>query len=208
VAGAVNPQAAAERRYRQHINFINLGHGGLMPTRSAKKKKRIKLLIAIIFAEAGFILGVTGLGHIIFGHGGAVAVDFSAVLSISEAFMFFNGTVTRGKPEYYRDAYVYLVAYAPGVSLPDAVVRSLVFGAAERPVYVLPIPRTSGAIVPHDFADVLPDNAKNPIILLTYPPDKLNTVLSWLQGIKNLPQSNYIRIELRDGRPVNVVAVA
>ena len=180
-----------------------------MPTRSEKKKKkRIKLLIAIIFAEAGFILGVTGLGHIIFGHGGAATVDFSAVLSVSEAFVFFNGTVTRGRPEYYRDAYVYVVAYAPGVSLPDAVVRSLVFGAAERPVYVLPKPLTSGAIVPQDFAGVLPDNAKNPVVLLVYPVDKISLIDRWLQGIRNLPQGFYIRIHLVEGKPEKVESIA
>jgi len=179
-----------------------------MPTRSEKKKKRIKLLIAIIFAEAGFILGVTGLGHIIFGHGGATTVDFSAVLSASEAYVFFNGTVTRGRPEYYRDAYVYVVAYTPGASLPNAVVRSLVFDAAERPVYVLPIPRTSGVIAPQDFADVLPDNAKNPVVLLIYSTDKISLIGSWLRSIDNLPQGSYIRIHLVEGKSVSAVSIA
>jgi hypothetical protein len=183
-----------------------------MHTRSEKKKRRGKIFIialaALIFAETGYILGTTGLGHIIFGSGGATTVDFSAVLSVSEAYVFFNGTVTRGKPEYYRDAYVYVVAYAPGVSLPDAVVRRLVFDAAERPVYVLPIPRTSGAIVPQDFADVLPDNAKNPVVLLIYPMDKISLVEGWVQGIKDLPQGFYIRIHLVEGKPVSAVSIA
>jgi hypothetical protein len=184
-----------------------------MPAGRDKKRRRGKFFIialaALIFAETGYILGVTGLGGIIFGHGGGSSgVDFASVLSVSEAFVFFNGNVSRSRPEKYGDAYVYAVSYAPGVSLPGAVVQRIAFDAAEKPVYVLPIPRTSGAIVPHDFRNVLPDNAKNPIILLTYPSDKLDTVLSWLQGIKNLPRSNYIRIELRDGRPVSVVAVA
>jgi hypothetical protein len=183
-----------------------------MPTRSEKKKRRGKIFIialaALIFAETGYILGVTGLGHFIFGGGGAATVDFSAVLSVSEAYMFFNGTVTRGRPEYYRDAYVYVVAYAPGVSLPEAVVRRLVFDAAERPVYVLPIPRTSGVIAPQDFADVLPDNAKNPVVLLIYSVDKISLIDRWLQGIDNLPQGFYIRIHLVEGKPVSAVSIA
>jgi len=184
-----------------------------MPAGRDKKRRRGKIFIialaALIFAETGYILGVTGLGGIIFGHGGGSSgADFASVLSVSEAFVFFNGNVSRSRPEKYGDAYVYAVSYAPGVSLPGAVVQRIAFDAAEKPVYVLPIPEIGGVIAPHDFADVLPDNAKNPIILLTYPPDKLNTVLSWLQGIKNLPQSKYIRIELRDGQPVSVVAVA
>ncbi len=183
-----------------------------MPTRSEKKKRRGKIFIialaALIFAETGYILVTTGIGHFIFGGGGAASVDFSAVLSVSEAYVFFNGTVTRGKPEYYRDAYVYVVAYAPGVSLPDAVVRRLVFDAAERPVYVLPKPLTSGAVVPQDFADVLPDNAKNPVVLLIYPMDKISLIDRWLQGIKDLPQGFYIRIHLVEGKPVSAVSIA
>ncbi len=183
-----------------------------MHTRSEKKKRRGKIFIialaALIFAETGYILGTTGLIHIIFGGGGAASVDFSAVLSVSEAYVFFNGTVTRGRPEYYRDAYVYVVAYAPGVSLPDAVVMKLTFDAAERPVYVLPIPWTSGAVVPQDFADVLPDNAKNPVVLLIYPMDKISLIDRWLQGIKDLPQGFYIRIHLVEGKPVSAVSIA
>jgi hypothetical protein len=187
-----------------------------MPTRSEKKKRRGKIFIialaALIFAETGYILGVTGLGDVIFAtlHNTIFGppVDFSAVLSVSEAYVFFNGTVTRGRPEYYRDAYVYVVAYAPGVSLPDAVVRRLVFDAAERPVYVLPKPLTSGAVVPQDFADVLPDNAKNPVVLLVYPMDKISLIDRWLQGIRNLPQGFYIRIHLVDGKPVSAVSIA
>jgi hypothetical protein len=187
-----------------------------MPTRSEKKKRRIKLLVVLIFAEATFILGTTGLGYNISGHVATVLrniifgppVDFSAVLSVSEAYVFFNGTVTRGRPEYYRDAYVYLVAYTPGVSLPNAVVMKMTFDAAERPVYVLPIPRTSGVIAPQDFADVLPDNAKNPVVLLIYPIDKISLVEGWVQGIKDLPQGFYIRIHLVEGKPVSAVSIA
>jgi hypothetical protein len=183
-----------------------------MPTRSEKKKRRGKIFIialaALIFAETGYILGTTGIGHFIFGGGGAATVDFSAVLSASEAYVFFNGTVTRGRPEYYRDAYVYVVAYTPGASLPNAVVRSLVFDAAERPVYVLPIPQTSGVIAPQDFADVLPDNAKNPVVLLIYSTDKISLIGSWLRSIDNLPQGSYIRIHLVEGKPVSAVSIA
>jgi hypothetical protein len=183
-----------------------------MPTRSEKKKRRGKIFIialaALIFAETGYILGTTGIGHFIFGGGDAATVDFSAVLSVSEAYVFFNGTVTRGRPEYYRDAYVYVVAYAPGVSLPDAVVRRLVFDAAERPVYVLPKPLTSGAVVPQDFADVLPDNAKNPVVLLIYPVDKISLIDRWLRSIDNLPQGFYIRIHLVEGKPVSAISIA
>jgi hypothetical protein len=134
-------------------------------------------------------------------------VGFDAVLSACEAYVFFNGTKVRAAPESYGDAYVYVVAYAPGMSLPRAVVQRIAFDAAEKPVYVLPIPQ-HGVVEPHDFEDVLPDNAKNPVILLTYSPDKLTTVAAWLQSINNLPQSDYIRVELKNGKPVSVTAVA
>ncbi len=183
-----------------------------MPTKSDRKKRRGKIFIialaALIFAETGYILGTSGLGGIIFGLGGSSGVGFDAVLSVSDAFVFFNGSVTRGRPVSYGDAYVYVVAYAPGVALPSAVVQRITFDAAEKPVYVLPIPLRGEIITPQDFVDVLPDNAKNPVILLTYPPDKLTTVESWLRSIKNLPQSNYIRVELRNGQPVSVVTVS
>jgi len=181
---------------------------GLAPTPPKTSKTLAIAIIAVAisllaFIELGYILGTmfappSGVGS----SGG----DFASVLSVSEAFVFFNGTVTRGRPEVYGDAYVYVVAYAPGIPLPRAVVQRIAFDAAEKPVYLLPIPQ-HGVVDPLDFVDVLPDNAKNPVILLTYSPDKLTTVESWLRGI-NLPQSYYIRVELRNGKPVSVVAVA
>jgi len=174
-----------------------------------RKRKKIFIiaLAALIFAETGFILGTTGILGLLPWGGGFSNVGFDAVLSVSEAYVFFNGNVTRDRPEVYGDAYVYVVAYAPGMSLPRAVVQRIAFDAAEKPVYVLPIPQHGGVIAPQDFVDVLPDNAKNPVILLTYSPDKLTTVESWLQGI-NPPLSYYIRVELRNGKPVSAVNVA
>lgn len=182
-----------------------------MPTRSEKKKRRGKIFIialaALIFAETGYILGTTGLSRIIFGRGGAASVDFSAVLSVSEMYVLSNGTRPSGRPEYYRDAYVYVVAYAPGIPLPRAVVNRMVLDAAERPVYVLPRLLTGGFIDRRDFVNVLPNITKNPVVLLIYPKDKKDLVERWIQSLNDLSQGSYIRIELRDGRPVSVVAV-
>jgi len=178
-----------------------------MPTRSEKKKRRGKnfiiALAALIFAEAGYILWVTGLGHIILGNRGATTVDFSAVLSVSEMYVLSNGTRPSGRPEYYRDAYVYVVAYAPGIPLPRAVVDRIVSDAAERPVYVLPRLLTGGFIDRRDFENVLPNITKNPVVLLIYPKDKKELVDRWIQSLNDLSQGSYIRIELRDGRPVS-----
>ena len=182
-----------------------------MPTRSEKKRRRGKnfiiALAALIFAEAGYILWVTGLGHIILGNRGAASVDFSAVLSASEMYVLSNGTMPSGRPEYYRNAYVYVVAYAPGIPLPRAVVNRMVLDAAERPVYVLPRLLTGDFIDRRDFVNVLPNNTKNPVVVLIYPKDKKDLVEGWLRSLNDLTQSNYIKIELRDGRPVSVVAV-
>jgi len=175
------------------------------PPKTSKTLAIVIIAVAIsLLAFIGYILGTmfappSGVGS----SGG----DFASVLSVSEAFVFFNGTVTRGRPEVYGDAYVYVVAYAPGIPLPRAVVQRIAFDAAEKPVYLLPIPQ-HGVVDPLDFVDVLPDNAKNPVILLTYSPDKLTTVAAWLQSINNLPQSDYIIIELKNGKPVSVTAVA
>ncbi len=181
-----------------------------IPTPPRTPKALVIAIIAIAvgylaFLELGYILGTTGL--ILSPTATPSGVGFDAVLSVSDAFVFFNGSEARGRPVSYGDAYVYVVAYAPGVALPSAVVQRITFDAAEKPVYVLPIP-LRGEIMPNDFRGVLPDNAKNPVILLTYPSDKLTTVESWLRSIKNLPQSNYIRVELRNGQPVSAVAVA
>jgi len=182
---------------------------GLAPTPPKTSKTLAIVIIAVAisllaFIELGYILGTTFAPPSGVGSSGG---DFASVLSVSEAFVFFNGTVTRGRPEVYGDAYVYVVAYAPGMSLPRAVVQRIAFDAAEKPVYLLPIPQ-HGVVDPLDFVDVLPDNAKNPVILLTYSPDKLTTVATWLQSINNLPQSDYIIIELKNGKPVSVTAVA
>jgi len=179
-----------------------------MPTKTDKKKRRGKIFIialaALIFAEIGYILGTTGIGPLLLGRGGSPGGDFASVLSVSEAFVFFNGTVTRGRPEVYGNAYIYVVAYAPGIPLPKAVVQRIAFDAAEKPVYVLPVSQ-HGVVAPQDFVDVLPDNAKNPVVLLI--PENRDAVAAWLQSINNLPQSDYIRIELKNGQPVSVTAV-
>jgi|GEM_PF-984950 len=184
--------------------------GGPTPAKTPKA-----LLIAVVvaavgivaFAEIGYIIGTTGLGPLIFGGVSGSGVSFDAVLSVSGAYVFFNGTVSRDRPEVYDDAYVYVVAYMPGVSLPRAVIRNIVFDAAEKPVYVLPIPRHGGVAVPLDFVDVLSDDAKNPVVLLIYPPEEIDTVTSWIQGIKNLPRGDYVRIHLVNGEPISVVAI-
>ncbi|MGC9051022.1 MAG: hypothetical protein ACP5J3_08845, partial [Pyrobaculum sp.] len=62
-------------------------------------------------------------------------------------------------------------------------------------------------INPEDYVDTIPTNTKNPVILLTYPLDKITVVNSWLRQIQNKfgqLQSNYIRIELSGGQPKSI----
>ncbi|MGC9131950.1 MAG: hypothetical protein ACP5H5_10275, partial [Pyrobaculum sp.] len=179
------------------------------PRATEKRKKRGKIfiiaLLALIFAETGYILGTTGLLPIILPGVRGASVSFSDVVGVSTAYVFFNGSVTRGAPQLYGDAYVYVVAYQPGVALPDAVARQIALDAGEKPVYILPIYNTP--INPEDYVDTLPTNAKNPVILLTYPLNKITTVQTWLQQIQNKfgqLQSNYIRIELSAGQPKSI----
>ncbi|AET33823.1 hypothetical protein [Pyrobaculum ferrireducens] len=182
-----------------------------MPRATEKRKKRGKIfiiaLLALIFAETGYILGTTGLLPILLPGVRGASVGFSDVVGVSTAYVFFNGSVSRGVSQLYGDAYVYVVAYQPGVALPDAVARQIALDAGEKPVYILPIPIYNAPINPEDYVDTLPTNAKNPVILLTYPLDKRTVVNSWLQQIQSKfgqLQSNYIRIELSAGQPKSI----
>ncbi|MCU7787950.1 hypothetical protein ODS41_08500 [Pyrobaculum sp. 3827-6] len=182
-----------------------------MPRATEKRKKRGKIfiiaLLALIFAETGYILGTTGLMGIIFPGVRGASVGFSDVVGVSTAYVFFNGSVSRGVSQLYGDAYVYVVAYQPGVALPDAVARQIALDAGEKPVYILPIPIYNTPINPEDYIDTIPTNTKNPVILLTYPLNKFATVQTWLQQIQNKfgqLQSNYIRIELSGGQPKSI----
>jgi hypothetical protein len=69
------------------------------------------------------------------------------------------------------------------------------------------VPVYNTPINPEDYVGTLPTNAKNPVILLTYPLDKITVVNSWLWQIQNKfghLQSNYIRIELSAGQPKSI----
>lgn len=182
-----------------------------MPRAIEKRKKRGKIfliaLLALIFAETGYILGATGLFSVILPGVPGASASFSDVLAVSTAYVFFNGSVTRAAAQLYGDAYVYVVAYQPGVAMRDAVARQIVLDAGEKPVYILPIPLYNTPINPEDYRDALPTDARNPVILLTYPLNKLATVDAWLQQIQNKYgplQSKYIRIELSGGQPTSV----
>lgn len=182
-----------------------------MPTATSKRRKRGKIfiiaLMALIFAETGYILGTTGLGPLIFSGMGGATATFKDVLAISTAYVFFNGTVSQAAPPLYQDAYVYVVLYQPGVALPDAVTRQIALDASEKPVYVLPIPSYNTPIDPHDFRDVLPQNAKNPVVLLAYQPTMIKTVNRWLMQVQSQLgqfQSKYVRVELKGGQPTGV----
>ncbi|MGC9049972.1 hypothetical protein [Pyrobaculum sp.] len=182
----------------------------LIKTREALAKTAGALLIAslaiLVFAEIGYILW-TPLPQPLPQPGSSGSSSFSDVVGVSTAYVFFNGSVSRGVSQLYGDAYVYVVAYQPGVALPDAVARQIALDAGEKPVYILPIPIYNTPINPEDYIDTIPTNTKNPVILLTYPLNKFATVQTWLQQIQNKfgqLQSNYIRIELSAGQPKSI----
>lgn len=185
-----------------------------MVTKSEKRRRRGKTfiiaLIALIFAETGYILFTTGLGWRIFGpRDASPTTDFTTVLSVSQAYVFFNGTVSAvTTPPRYDNAYVYLVLYRPGIQLPQALTQQISLDAAERPVYVLPVLEYNTPINPADFAEALPTNAKKPVILLTYTMDKFEKIRSWIIGVENTLHAtlsgSYIRVELADGLPKSV----
>ncbi|MGK0548862.1 MAG: hypothetical protein ABWU84_04400 [Pyrobaculum sp.] len=173
-----------------------------MPTDSSRRKKRRRIffiaLAALIFAETGYILGTTGLIYPLLaalGWGRTASAAFSDVLAVSQSYVFYNGTIKGPlSPDKYNDAYVYVISYAPGVVLPQNLATLIALDAAEKPVYVLPVSQYRTPINPEDFVDVLPDNAKYPVILLVYPPDKATAVSAWVSEVAG--QVN-VRLELR-----------
>ncbi|ACB39120.1 hypothetical protein [Pyrobaculum neutrophilum] len=184
-----------------------------MVDKGERRKRRGKIfliaLLALIFAETGYILGTTGLGPLIFGRGGPTpTTDFSAVLSVSQAYVFYHGNVTRAeRPPQYGNAYVYIVPYRPGLQIPQAVAQQIALDAAERPVYVLPVLQYNTPIDPVDFAIVLPTDGRNPVVLLTYSATDFGKIESWLLGVQNqlkITISGYARVSLENGRPSGV----
>jgi len=154
-------------------------------TRDERKRKRKKIFIialaALIFAETGYILGMTGLLNILFGWG-APSPKFGDVLRISRAYVFFNGNITVEKPPEYQTAYVYVLPYQPGIVYSDQLIVRIVLDASQSPVYVVPLPVASAAVVPSDFYELLPTNAKFPVILLVPNSDKIGLVREWASG--------------------------
>lgn len=172
-----------------------------MPTDSSRRKKRRRIffiaLAALIFAETGYILGTTGLIYPLlsaFGRGRTASATFSDVLAVSQSYVFYNGTIKGPiSPDKYNDAYVYIIGYAPGAVLPQNLATLIALDAAEKPVYVLPVSPYRTPINPEDFVGVLPENARYPVILVVYPPDKATAVITWVDRVAG--QVN-VRLEL------------
>jgi len=155
-------------------------------TRDERKRKRKKIFIialaALIFAETGYILGTTGLLYILLPWLGPPAPSFSDVLRVSQAYVFFNGNVTVEKPPVYQTAYVYVLPYQPGIAYPDQLIARIALDASQSPVYVVPFPVTSAAVVPSDFYELLPTDAKFPVVLLAPNPNNVRIVYDWASG--------------------------
>jgi len=156
-------------------------------TRDERKRKRKKIFIialaALIFAETGYILGTTGLLYILLPWLGPPAPSFSDVLRVSHAYVFFNGNVTvEKKPPEYQTAYVYVLPYQPGIVYPDQLIARIALDASQSPVYVVPLPVTSAAVVPSDIYELLPTDAKFPVVLLAPNPNNVRIVYDWASG--------------------------
>jgi len=154
--------------------------------KSEQKRKRGKIfiiaLVALIFAETGYILGTTGIGPMLFGGRSSSSPSFDAVLQVSQAYVFFNGNVTVEKPPVYQTAYVYVLPYQPGIVYPDQLIAKIALDASQSPVYVVPLLVTRAAVVPDDFYGVLPANAKFPVVLLVPNSNNVGLVYEWASG--------------------------
>jgi len=158
----------------------------MVKTRDERKRKRKKIFIialaALIFAETGYILGTTGLLYML-PWLGPPAPSFSDVLRVSQAYVFFNGNVTvEKKPPVYQTAYVYVLPYQPGIVYPDQLIARIVLDASQSPVYVVPYPVTSAAVMPDDFYELLPTDANFPVVLLAPNPNNIRIVHDWASG--------------------------
>ncbi len=177
-----------------------------------KKRKRGKIfliaLAALLFAEAGYILGTTGLGWMIFSPKPAGAA-FGEVLAVSEGIVFHGGNVTVGRPPLFDNAYVYVINYAPGQRLPERVVTRVVVDAGERPVYILPL--FQGYVLPDDFLYDIPKNLANPVVVLYPAGDKWATaVTNWLHDVGSKLRVDLVppaRVTLDGGNAVAWVKV-
>jgi len=186
--------------------------------KSERKRKRGKIFIialaALIFAETGYILATTGIGPMLFGWG-PPAPSFSDVLRVSQAYVFFNGNVTVEKPPEYQTAYVYVLPYQPGVVYPDQLIARIALDASQSPVYVVPYPVTSAAVVPSDFYELLPTDAKFPVVLLAPNPNNVRIVYDWASGEAHrlglsvdLTRSSYvIRFQIVNGTIKSAIIV-
>lgn len=185
-----------------------------MPARSELRKRRRKIffiaLAALIFAETGYILGTTGLINIFLGPKAPDTSSIDVVLNTARSYVFYNGSVTEGPPPKYRDAYVYVFYYQPGVSLPSSAAAKLVLDSAERPVYVVPIPIQGTGVLIDDFN--IPTTPKHPIVVLTYSHDQLIQVDTWVYNVLNkfnvgLGQTGAVRITVNNGVVQGVIVV-
>lgn len=179
-----------------------------MPTSRERLKRRKKIFIialaALIFAEAGYILGTTGLIHLL---PLRPKVEFTQILSFSKAYVLTGGNGTLTTSPMYSDAYVYVVLYQPGLRLPDNLARQIALDAAEKPVYILPIPVVSAPVMPHDFVESLQIDSRNPVVILIYPLEKQQDVYMWLGEVESrlgVKITGNVRIELVNSEPKSI----
>lgn len=187
-----------------------------MPVKSQSQRRRKKIfliaLVALIFAETGYVLGATGLINIIFGRGAANPLSFDVVLDAAHSYVFYNGSVTEGPPPKFYDAYVYVLYYQPGVTLPSTVAAKIVLDSAERPVYIVPIPLHGAGVLIDDFVNSLPTNPRHPVVVLTYSQNQLLQVATWIEDVLRkygvgLGQTGAVRITVNNGVPQEVISV-
>lgn len=179
-----------------------------MPTSRERLKKRKKIFVialaALIFAEAGYILGTTGLIHLL---PLRPKVEFTQIISFSKAYVLTDGNETLTTSPMYSDAYVYVVLYQPGVRLPDSLAKQIALDAAEKPIYILPIPIVSAPVMPQDFVESLQINSRNPVVILIYPLERLQEVQTWLAEVENklgVRITGNVRIELINNEPKSI----
>ncbi|MEM4633246.1 MAG: hypothetical protein QW610_06510 [Pyrobaculum sp.] len=181
-----------------------------MPVSRDKRRKRglvfIIALAALIFAETGFILGTTGLAELILPK---PKVSFEQILSFSEAYIIEGGNETVGKPPKFDNAYVYVILYQQGTRLSENIAAQIAVDAAEKPVYILPLPIVQAPILTNDIIEPLPTNVKNPVVVLIYPLDRntLGLIGAWLGEVENalgVRITGNVRIELVGNKPRSI----
>jgi len=182
------------------------------------RTKKIMVLLILIFAEAGYILGTTGLGGFLFRFfsGGATReADLRSLLEhVGEAYVHEKGKWIRlDKPPYYENATLY-VAQFQLVRHGDVVYGGELpiydMSLSEGPVYLLLLDvSTSPLDVIRELNETAPDNTY--LMFVKKTEADYSAVFAWLEDaslslgrrfdLTQLP----IKFDVINGKPVSMI---